>query len=303
MGNNNINIANITPPKGSYWHKIADNLIDIAVGKFQQLWGIDQNKKVVKLDKNIHAWTQVAIVPDTEAAMISCSEDGIVCVIAGGEHNNEFFYIYFHSENIWYPKSFSSPFNSLSVANTKHFYVLARGWNDGPNRILKMDFGNIKILSIPEGGKEQEFIEISAGTDGTIIGIKNDGNGLNKLTRIYNYGETVHNNGQTYEYQTHYIADIDSGVASRYSFKKVAVASASQIMAVTTDNKILTYLGEDLFQEDPMLEWYFDSHANRWATRKLSGEIIKIDHNSNSDCYIIIKNGDAYTTYSRVMNP
>lgn len=76
-------------------------------------------------------------------------------------------------------------------------------------------------------------------------------------------------------------------VPSKYKFKAVAVDSASQVMALTTDNKIVTYVGEGQFHVDSNKYYDYDISKERWDEKTIPGNYLSMSMDKKGYCYLV----------------
>ena len=217
-------------------------------------WAIDGSSQIwtysYESEDQPSCWSKPKQLPYHEKALrINSAGDGTVICIA----SNHKVYRYDKYKNCWIPIE-NGMLTEVSVGSNCLIYGL------GTDNLLYYYHGESHFTQVGVG----KYLKLSVGIDDTIFCV-----GMNKkLYRVITGGA----------FQT---------IPTTYTFTTVSVDSASRIMALTTENKILTYIGEGQFNVESNKYYYYDSSNQKWHEKTIPGDYLSMNHDSDGNCYLI----------------
>lgn len=262
-----------------YWMRIEKNLTDVSVGAGDAIWGIslsedtDTPPKVVQRVKDYNEDSELEYVfkdmPDLPNSKtpyrIACAADGTVICLS--TDYNIYRYNAFDSSWIQIPDFALTDVDAGSngliygIGTDKNIYYYA-----GEGTFVKLTVTN-------------NCEAIAIGDDGLILMIDTDGT----LNRIY-----FENNETKF-----------TVLSTTTKFRSISVGSSQKVMGISTDNEVLSYIGEGNFYTESKRQFYYHTVDEVWAWTTLGGNLQRMDHDSNGNCYAIIEftAGSAYGTF------
>jgi len=221
-------------------------------------WAIDGDNQIWTYDFESNGiteqWTKPTQLPNSEKAIrIDSAWDGTVICIEST--HKVYRYDMYNDDWILMP---NGTLNEVTVGSNDMIYGL------GENNLLYYYAGEGNYLGLQDGGA---FKQVSVGNDDTLFAIGLD----NKLYRIFDWHGSTH----------------FQAVSSEANFNAIAVDSAAYIMALTSDNEILTYIGEGQFDTEVNVYYFLNSTSGEWETATIPGDYIAMSHDADGNCYMI----------------
>ncbi len=250
-----------------YWSAVGTGLTNIAVGAPDEVWGINTANKIVRKNPETGTWVEEQNLPGSAIpAEIECGADGTV--MCRSAENEIFRYNGFNGN--WVTLT-GWKFQQITIGDNGHVYAIG----DSSPQAIWYYRGELKCVQTQ--WRNMKVISVSA--DDTLIGIDSTSDHLCRMDDTSDDFTTLSPNTQ---------------------FKDVSVASASHIMGITNDDRLLVYIGEQTFQEIPLNEKYYDAASTSWKTRKIVGDLHRVDHDQNGNCYLTVQHDNVYTSYRMI---
>ncbi|HAA16350.1 MAG TPA: hypothetical protein DCE41_33465 [Cytophagales bacterium] len=262
-----------------YWMEINTDKMrmkQVSAGSTGYLWGINLNNKIAFADGSL-VFNEVEPLPNEEVPKyVSAATDGTVMAIS--EKGAVFRHNPYTGGWITLVKAYLT---RLEVGGNSDVYGIGTG-----DRIYRY----IGESSFYEGNDGGVWQDLSVGEDGTVICLGMD----NKLYRLW----------YQYDRLRYHVIEHPAGVL----FKAISVASDHNILAVTQDDQILNYVGENIFRENPkkIKTWTVDAdHQVHWLIKPgLEGEIVCIDHDEDGCGHLVVKDQQGlHRLFKAVENP
>ena len=260
-----------------YWVKVSEGLRDIAVGTPSIIWGITPDDKILKHvinDSSNGAWIDIKPLPNGAIAQqVECASDGtVICRGQVGAHSMLFRYNHYTQDWISIQNGYCL---DLTLGSNGSIYVI------GLDRNVYYYAGENTFIHINKTGI---YNQISIGSDGTFCGL---GSGYH----LWRMDDKLPN--------------IQQPMSHGYTFTTLSVASASKIMAITSENQIVTYIGESNFHIETKMAKYFEADSGRSGFAEITGRIMTMDHDIDTNCFINVVDEvtETYSTYQRIDLP